>query len=182
LIIDLAHDAVIGSWVQSVTGPVTGPVLDMANGTAALNAIFATGPGTTPNAQLQIEESADGLTNWTAIPGLVFPAVTTANQQVAQMGLRQKRYVRPNFPAASGTTAGSVLLISQKHQVPGAGGDGGYDTYPAPAQGSAPVGLMDASAPPTQEQIDKAAKEEKAHKVGEGEKKAHSGHHAHAEK
>lgn len=140
MIIDLVNDALSAASLrpQAITTETTGVAIDFGNGTGATNAILDVGAvsGTTPSMTVQIEESDDGSTNWTAIDGMVFTAVTTANQHQVVRGLRSKQFVRANASDVSGTTPSfqtCVQIIAQKHQVQGAGvtHPGGFDPYPA---------------------------------------------------
>ncbi len=97
-----------------------------------MNAIVDVGAygANTTNLQVQIEESADGSTNWTAISGMVATA-TTSNTHTVLQGLRTHRYVRANAISVQGTTpsvAVNVELISQK-KISGSGG--GYSRAPS---------------------------------------------------
>jgi hypothetical protein len=134
LVIDLGNEAVsVNALVpQTLAATAQGSSKDFTNGEISLNAIVSVGAygANTTNLQVQIEESADGSTNWTAIPGMVVTATTSNAYQVVR-GQRTHRYVRANAVSVQGTTpsvAVGVVIISQA-KISGTGG--GYSRLPS---------------------------------------------------
>jgi hypothetical protein len=84
---------------------------------------------------VQCEESTDGSTNWTVIPGMVATvtaATAKANCHQVVRGQRTKQYVRGNANTLAATTTTGAFpvnatIISQRRYV---GAIGGFDLYP----------------------------------------------------
>ena len=120
---DLANQAILGAGLvpQTVTGNVNGPAADMINGDGLCFAIQQVGAvsGSSPTLNGKIQESADGSTGWTDIPGAAFAVVTTTNNTQAIAFERTKRYLR--YVGAVGGTSPSfsiaVVISQQKKQV-----------------------------------------------------------------
>lgn len=140
LIIDLNNSAVTAQGLapQVLSTTVQGASVDMSNGEIDTNMILEVGALTIANItqlNVQAEESADGSTNWTLIPGMVLTVTATtapANTHQVVRGLRTQQYVRANAKTLSATTTTgafpvSVTFVSQKRIAPASGG---FDRYP----------------------------------------------------
>jgi len=138
MLIDLVNEAQCSSALAPVVlaASTQGASIDLSNCEISTNAIVSVGAvGANSTAgTFQIEESADGSTNWTAIAGMSC-SVTTSNTVNVLRGLRTYKYVRANAITVTGTTpsfAGSVVIVSQKKYVKGASvTEGGYSRSPS---------------------------------------------------
>src|SRR5262245_36795255 len=95
---DLANQPILGAGLtpQTVTTTINGPAGDMIHGDGPCFAIQQVGTvtGTSPTLAGKIQESADGSTGWTDIPGAAFTTVTTSTNIQAIAFERTKRYLR----------------------------------------------------------------------------------------
>lgn len=134
MLIDLVNEvkSVNGVSPQVLAASVQGGSNDFSNCEISTNALVSVGAfgANTTAATVQIEESADGSTNWAAISGMSC-SVTTSNTITPLRGLRTHRYVRANAITVAGTTpsiAASVQILSQL-KISGTGG--GYTRSPS---------------------------------------------------
>jgi hypothetical protein len=140
LLIDLVNNALVAPFnATGITVSTQGASADFhtANAPNSTDAIInVVGTGSVTTGIVQIEESTDGSTNWTVIPGMVATfTVTTAAANVLQMvrGQRSKRYVRANAVTVTAPTTATgalnVLIIGQKGHTPVTAS--GADLYPS---------------------------------------------------
>ena len=134
LVIDLVNEAlsVNALYPQSLAISAQGASQDFTNGEISTNMIVDVGAvgAASTGITVQCEESADGSTGWTVIPGMVVSATTSNTHQVVR-GQRTHRYVRANAITVAGTTpsfAVSAVIIAQK-KISGTGG--GYSRAPS---------------------------------------------------
>jgi hypothetical protein len=138
LVIDLVNDvtSVNALAPQALTASTQGSSNDFSNCEISTNAILDVGSfgANSTSLTVQIEESATGTGSWTAIPNMVFTAVTTSNQHQVVRGLRTHRYCRANAITVSGTTPSieaNVEIIAQNKYVAVSGQQGGYSRSPS---------------------------------------------------
>ena len=120
---DVADQAILGAGLtpQTVTSSLNGAAADMINADGLCFAIQQIGSvtGTSPTLAGKIQESADGSTGWTDIPGAAFTTVTSSTNTQALAFERTKRYLR--YAATVGGTSPSfavaVIISQQKKQV-----------------------------------------------------------------
>jgi hypothetical protein len=144
LLIDLSNGIYTANALlpQTLTASAQGSSLDMSDCEYLTNAIVqlgAFGAGQT-SITVQIEQSADGSTNWTTIGGVADQSsmvctATTSNQQILLKGIRTQRYARANAITVTGTTpsaAASVEIVAQQKYFPTTGdGSKGYSVSPS---------------------------------------------------
>ncbi len=131
MLVDLVNEviSVNGLLPQSLSGSTQGASADFSNGEISTHAILDVGAYSGTTMTVQIEESVDGSTNWTAIPGMVFAAVTATGTHQVVRGLRTHRYVRANALTVNATAIlASVEIIAQKKY---SGTGGGYSRLPS---------------------------------------------------
>jgi hypothetical protein len=92
--------AVFGFRPAAVTATTNGAAIDTLgfdDGMVVLEVGAVT--GTSPTLAVSFEESDDGVTGWTAIPGAAFTTVTAANQsqvrRLAELNVARRRFIRP---------------------------------------------------------------------------------------
>jgi hypothetical protein len=120
---DVADQAILGAGLspQTITGNTNGAAGDMISGDGLCFAIqqIGTVSGTAPTLAGKIQESADGSTGWTDIPGAAFTTVTSSINTQALAFDRTKRYLR--YAATVGGTSPSfaiaVIISQQKKQI-----------------------------------------------------------------
>lgn len=134
MLIDLVNQVQTSNGLspQVLAASAQGSSQDFSNCKISTGAVIQVGTYgvNTTNLQVQIEESADGSTGWSAISGMVQSAITQAGVYVLR-GQRQYRYVRANAVSVQGTTpsvAVSVAIIAEKEY---AGSGGGYSRSPS---------------------------------------------------
>lgn len=135
MLIDLVNEALVVNALAPVVlaASAQGSSKDFKEAKISTNAIISVGVYgvNTTNAQVQIEESADGSTNWAAIPGMVQSAITQAGQYLLR-GQRTYRYIRANAISVQGTTPSVALNVSVLGEKEYVGSPaGGYSIAPA---------------------------------------------------
>ena len=119
----------------AVTQSVQGSSMSFGNGEVATQAIIEVGvvsAGLT-GITVQIEESTNGTTGWTAIPNMVSSTITTGPSRQTLLGLRTQGYVRANVITASGTTVSALMSIEILAMPKASGGSGatGFSRSPS---------------------------------------------------
>jgi hypothetical protein len=120
---DFARQAIlnVGLTPRTVTTTTQGPAGDLLAGDGRCFAVQQVGAvsGTTPTLAGKIQESADGASGWTDIPGATFTTVTTADNVQAITFDRTLRYVRyvGTVGGSSPSFALAVMISEQKKQV-----------------------------------------------------------------
>ena len=135
IVIDLVNDVTSNNNIrpQTIAATTQGSSADFTNCEISTNAILDVGAvgANSTSLTVQIEESADGSTNWAAIPGMIINAVTTSNQHQVVRGLRTHRYVRANAVTVAGTTPSFALSVEIIAQQKFTGTGGGYSRLPS---------------------------------------------------
>lgn len=121
-----AIKAVFSLRPQVATTSVNGSAVDTKgyNSAAVLLEVGAVS-GTSPTLNVKIQESTDGSTGWTDIPGAAFTQVTAAdNSQILRVegiGTSRKRYLRAVATIAGTSpsfTLAAVVLLGRAYKEP----------------------------------------------------------------